>query len=769
MTTNPMSARDVARAALPADPYDALRIENDVLGVRVWGPPTQPTLSVGKADIWDRRWFGDRQPLITLSQIRDLAARDKLAKVARSPNDTVYDVYNRYDFPCPKPGAQVILGTPFATTAAAELTADGEVRLLIEGPGKTLRASVWVALARPLVIIELETQGLTPEDVWVRLYRHRDTIIPAGPADPSLGGKPSPADFEQLSPPLSCHTETSWGIVQSFPAEPTFPDGFSFAAAATALCADVTVMCRHDARGFGTKLWAEKEGVIRHGLAKRYSPINDATGAAATARFNVLPPSFAIIATIATTQDGPDPTSAAREILDEARRLGVEGLRQEQAAAVHQAQRHRPAHALIGGAPALSAPAVVRPNLRRTGGYYGDIPLCSVDSTKFCFQDSSPWHADFHLNELRAEPMLTLGQFEELLPYCEMIRTLLPQAQENARDVYDLPGAMYPLVHFPLRCRGIAHTNLTWEQDLGLNGLVTKPLWLYYRYTGDAAFLRDIAWPVLCECARFMAAYLTEESDGRLHIVPTVSPEHWGLTARFERDRDCLSALTLTRYLLVAAADAAEAVGQATAETAAWRVAAQRLAPYPTYETEAGPIWVDVAGAPPIEYNIPVPLAAIFWGDDVGLDSPPESLVIAKRTLEHIDVWQPHRGYLNGCVAPRLGMWRAGATIGPENLLLSYQSIRLFPAVPPNTEIIITDFAAQGGFRISATRTRDGDTQGVHIRSLLGERCRVANPWPGREVAVLAADGSQVACTDAGATHLTFATRPGDEYELRAP
>ena len=37
-----------AEDALPPEPRDARRLENDVLGVRVWGPPT---LSVGKADI----------------------------------------------------------------------------------------------------------------------------------------------------------------------------------------------------------------------------------------------------------------------------------------------------------------------------------------------------------------------------------------------------------------------------------------------------------------------------------------------------------------------------------------------------------------------------------------------------------------------------------------------------------------------------------------------------------------------------------------------
>jgi hypothetical protein len=35
---------------------DSVNLENDVLGVRLWGPPTQPTLSIGKADIWGLRY-----------------------------------------------------------------------------------------------------------------------------------------------------------------------------------------------------------------------------------------------------------------------------------------------------------------------------------------------------------------------------------------------------------------------------------------------------------------------------------------------------------------------------------------------------------------------------------------------------------------------------------------------------------------------------------------------------------------------------------------
>jgi hypothetical protein len=148
--------------------------------------------------------------------------------------------------------------------------------------------------------------------------------------------------------------------------------------------------------------------------------------------------------------------------------------------------------------------------------------------------------------------------------------------------------------------------------------------------------------------------------------VPTVSPEHWGLTTNFERNRDCTSALTLTRYLLRAAAEGARTLGTDRQEAATWQAASERLAPYPTVATTNGPVWVDVAGAPPIEYNVPVPLSPVFWGDDVGPDSPTETWALARRTLEQIRIWQPHRGYLDLTIRPRLGLLSTGANLGVD-------------------------------------------------------------------------------------------------------
>ncbi|MBM3494154.1 MAG: hypothetical protein FJX72_07525, partial [Armatimonadetes bacterium] len=465
---------------LPADPFDAVRLENDVLGVRVWGPASQPTISIGRADIWDRRWFEDRQPLITAARIRELAFADRLSDVT-----TAYDLYGRYDFPCPKPGVQASLRLPFGERAIVERGSDSSVRLTVTAPGRRLVATIGVALGRPIVFVEVATEGDGTEALAVRISRHSDTILPGQPLDPTLGDATSPLDFEPLPPPRSWAEADRWGVMQTFPEEPTFPDGFRFLGAAVVRGAKPIITRQDGEKGLGTPLFSEKEGRLSHGVVKRYTPINEATGSAATATIATVPQTLALFLCLCSSQDGPDVVQAVGRELSHAARAGLPQLRRENEALRARSVRRTPARATAEGSSVVAAPTSVLPPLRKRGGYYGDVALCSVDSTKFCFQDAAIWHADFHLNEIRAESMLALGQFEDIRPYCEMIRTMLPQAVENARAVYGLPGAMYPLVAFPLKSRGVAHTSLTWEQDMGLNGLIAKPLWLWYRYTGD--------------------------------------------------------------------------------------------------------------------------------------------------------------------------------------------------------------------------------------------------------------------------------------------
>jgi len=330
---------------------------------------------------------------------------------------------------------------------------------------------------------------------------------------------------------------------------------------------------------------------------------------------------------------------------------------------------------------------------------------------------------------------MILRQFDSLDSYFRMIRTMLPMAQANAREVYGCRGAMYPLVHYPLKSDSVIRTHATWEQSMEITALLARPFWLRYLYSGDLRFLREFAWPVLREGARFYSDFLKLESDSRYHVFPTVSPEHRGITKNLQLNRDSQSSITLIRYHLRAAARAAELLSLEPLEASLWRKIAAGMPDYPVIDTPAGRIFTDVEGGQPIEYNIAVPLSAVFWGDDIGLDSPPAQLELARRTLREINVWLPHRFYL-ARVRARLGLPAPGDNLDAEHFLQSYTGVlRAFPAVPADFEGGFENLGAQGAFVVSAKRA-GGMVESVDVMSLAGNPCTIANPWPGREALV---------------------------------
>jgi hypothetical protein len=299
-----------------------------------------------------------------------------------------------------------------------------------------------------------------------------------------------------------------------------------------------------------------------------------------------------------------------------------------------------------------------------------------------------------------------------------------------------------------------------------ITALIAKPFWLRFLYTWDLDFLRDMAYPVLREGARFYADYLKRSEDGLYHVFPTVSPEHRGITKGLEFNKDSQSGITLIRYHLRAAAAAAALLGVDDGEAARWREIAGHMPPYPTAGSPDGPIYIDVAGAQPIEYNIPVPLSAVFWGDDFGLDSPTEALEIAKRTARLINVWEPHRGYLVG-VRRRLGIYDPADGLGTENLLQSHTGrIRVFPTVPDDFEGGFEKLGAQGGFVVSGERRRER-VLFVMITSLAGNACTLANPWPGKQALVIDLETAKEIPAEASDSQVRFQTEPHHTYRVK--
>jgi hypothetical protein len=225
----------------------------------------------------------------------------------------------------------------------------------------------------------------------------------------------------------------------------------------------------------------------------------------------------------------------------------------------------------------------------------------------------------------------------------------------------------------------------------------------------------------------------------------------------------------LIKYHLRAAAEAAQVLGVDADQAARWQEIADRMAPYPLYETPEGPIFSDVAGAPPLTYNIPVPLSALFWGDDLDLNAPPDPSQPLRMTL----LQEIARRTARQIQSDRLGnvnVARARLGIPVERCLQSYlQSthdlLRVFPAVPEGLDVRIERLRAQGAFLVDGEYAQ-GRTRWVRIQSEAGATCTLVSPWGDAGVRVVRAGSGERVPTRREGNLVIFETVAGEVYEV---
>ena len=759
------------------------RLYNDDLEISFWNQPSQMTFSLAKNDVWDRRYFGGRKRRITIDDVRRRCFAVPLPKdpkrypgygglVGRNSDlglpDAPHALYWAYDFPCPKPVGQVILRFPdFEADPqhTAGLTSGGELVVNASRTKAQSRLSAFLCKTRNLLVVRGACRGLT-QPIRIELYRHKDTT-PQGTSVAALanrGGKTG-YDYTQdpdngpLPPPEAGADGRFFWIRQRFPAEKTFPNGFECVTMAVLDGAECKVTAQNKVVGAGApsvihpispeayrrlpgwlkevRIAAERVNRAEYGsLAAVSVPASDAT--------------FTLFVAVATTRDAANPLDAAKQMLRDALGAGAEGVAQRSTATTD------------AGLRAWRLSRVVHYN-----------------ATSCTYADSTPWHGDYHFNESHFLPTIVLGQAATLGPRLRMFEQMLPALRRNAREVYRCRGICFPLVHYPIKTDRVTYTNVTWEWGIENTAFMLQPYWQTFQYTQDKGFLRTRAYPMMAEAARFYADYVTKGDDGRYHVVPTVSQEHWGFTPHFRLNRDSVGALSFVKYHLKACVRASEILGVDADERSRWRDIVEHLAPYPTLDTPEGPVFCDVRDAPRLlNYNITANLVMTLFAEDVSLDSPPELLELARRSYRAIPDREhsPRKGYLRR-IRLFLGMLEK-TWLSPQGRVLSWPGrIHIYAGVPKGA-VVSDRFAgllAVGGFKVSAMHVRK-TVRRVRIESTVGGPCRVKSPWaphgvrvvlwPARESVTHTKEGDTIAFdTQAGRT---YALLSGPELALAA-
>jgi alpha-L-fucosidase 2 len=427
------------------------------------------------------------------------------------------------------------------------------------------------------------------------------------------------------------------------------------------------------------------------------------------------------------------------------------------------------------------------------------------------------WHGDYHMNYNTQQVwwgVFSSNHVEQHEPYTRLVESLMPMAAWNARVQFGLPGAYFPHSAYPVPSKVNPYPAPPWGYEICETPWTVQSLWWQYKYTLDKQYLRRV-YPILRAAAEFLSAFVTRGEDGRYHIVPTVSPENWGATVDFRLNRDCIIDLALTEFLLDAVAEASETLGVDAGRRAEWRRVRHNLAPYPTEDGPFGPVWVDVRDAP-LEhvYNVPVTLAPVFPGEQVGLGSDAGIVELARRTARTVRleggndlVWQPLArarlgildlewfkrevrysmtplGVANDRVRQaggrysdetnfdfmmRMGVWTENLSLPAvinECLMQSYSGvIRLFPNRAGLGKARFEKLRASGAFLVSASWD-GGSVSAVTLSSEKGARARIENPWGAAKTGVRErASGCSIPVNSRGSL-IEFETESGRTYVI---
>ncbi len=389
------------------------------------------------------------------------------------------------------------------------------------------------------------------------------------------------------------------------------------------------------------------------------------------------------------------------------------------------------------------------------------------------------WHGDYHMNYNTQQVywgVFSSNHVEQHLPYVELCEKLTALGESYAKDKFGLPGAFFFHSAYPVPSKVNPYPAPPWGYEVCETPWTVQSLWWHYLYTQDREFLQR-AYPMLRSASRFLAAYVKKADDGKYHIVPTVSPENWGFTVDMRLNKDCIMDVALSEFVLKATAQAAEILGTDPQERERWADIGSNLAPYPTIDGPYGKVWLDVPGAPAEWiYNVPVTLAPVFPGEQVGLGRGEKHLEIARKTaktvrleggndLVYLPLIKARLGELDVasfkkevryCQLPngisndrvrqtggrygestdfdfmmRMGVWTENLSLPAvlnECLLQSYSGVlRLFPNTTNLGKARFRDLRAAGAFLVSAEW--DGQTvSGVGILSEKGVTLRLWIP-----------------------------------------
>lgn len=141
---------------------------------------------------------------------------------------------------------------------------------------------------------------------------------------------------------------------------------------------------------------------------------------------------------------------------------------------------------------------------------------------------NAPWNADFHTNinlQMNYWPSNPCNLDECNRPLTEFLKMLTIPGRVTAKEMYGADGWTIHHLTDPFGRSGVMDAVQSGMFPMG-GPWMTLHLWQRYQYTGDLDYLKQDAWPVMKESAKFVLGFLVPDPEGHLVTSPSYSPEN---------------------------------------------------------------------------------------------------------------------------------------------------------------------------------------------------------------------------------------------------
>ena len=143
--------------------------------------------------------------------------------------------------------------------------------------------------------------------------------------------------------------------------------------------------------------------------------------------------------------------------------------------------------------------------------------------------NNPPWHSDYHANiniQMNYWPAEPANLSECHTTLLDLIVSQLPAWRKATAEAPEFKAAEGKSAGWAVRTSHGINGDMGWQWDITANAWYCQHFWWHYVYTGDKAWLKTVAYPIIKEICEFWEVRMKALPDGTLVVPNGWSPEH---------------------------------------------------------------------------------------------------------------------------------------------------------------------------------------------------------------------------------------------------